>query len=508
MTLQELYYHVAPYFSPSSQKDLKTAIKTLTLALGYGTPESCPSSAYRLPLTQLYQLLEKYLRSQQKGFHTIRNIKNNTSRMFRLAEQHQLFTLPAPIPTPRFDPYHRPPRPGALVSRPDHSFLPYRHWPSSLQEAFTAFAHWATAPVVPHRPAALRKRQYTLDGYKTTFEAYFGYLTHIRHITDVRFDHLFIYDLLSDFVTWHINEKMGYTSVSIINHLKCFIALTNQYRPMPELRSQLTALRRTLPNPKPVYDKTDAWVSLEDLYRIGLSIWPKITLKEIEQRRKKNGSVSKNNKKPVVFEAMDAGFSLMLRLWTYIPYRQRNMREMRLTENLYKNPQGQWRIKFIGEQLKVSQRKGKTNILDLPFPNKLVPHLEIYLNTWRPILIANCPEPPLHVFLNRYGKPHTRKALTRSTGQIVYRYTGKYWHPHIIRTVWTTEWIRNTHGDFYTAAVMLNDTLETVIHNYAHLLEEDVAEKAYRLVEERNSTITPDTKEYNDSNFEGLSNPS
>jgi hypothetical protein len=68
---------------------------------------------------------------------------------------------------------------------------------------------------------------------------------------------------------------------------------------------------------------------------------------------------------------------------------------------------------------------------------------------------------------------------------IVYRYTGKNWHPHIIRTVWATEWLRNS-GDFHTAAIMLNDRLETVISNYSHLLDEDVAEKAYRLIEERN----------------------
>ncbi len=55
----------------------------------------------------------------------------------------------------------------------------------------------------------------------------------------------------------------------------------------------------------------------------------------------------------------------------------------------------------------------------------------------------------------------------------------------MIRTIWATEWIKNTHGDFYTAAVMLNDKLETVIKNYSELLKEDVAEKAYRLVNER-----------------------
>jgi phage terminase large subunit-like protein len=69
---------------------------------------------------------------------------------------------------------------------------------------------------------------------------------------------------------------------------------------------------------------------------------------------------------------------------------------------------------------------------------------------------------------------------------ISYRYTGKHWHPHIVRTVWATEWLRQPPHDFYTAAIMLNDKLEAVIANYAHLLEEDVAEKADRLLDRRN----------------------
>jgi hypothetical protein len=35
---------------------------------------------------------------------------------------------------------------------------------------------------------------------------------------------------------------------------------------------------------------------------------------------------------------------------------------------------------------------------------------------------------------------------------------------------------------FLTAAIMLNDCLQTVIKSYAHLLHEDVAEKAYQWV--------------------------
>jgi hypothetical protein len=52
----------------------------------------------------------------------------------------------------------------------------------------------------------------------------------------------------------------------------------------------------------------------------------------------------------------------------------------------------------------------------------------------------------------------------------------------MIRTVWTTEYIRET-GDFFNAAIMLNDTLETVIKTYAHLRDENVATKVYQWVD-------------------------
>jgi len=175
----------------------------------------------------------------------------------------------------------------------------------------------------------------------------------------------------------------------------------------------------------------------------------------------------------------------MFQLWYYIPYRQRNMREMQLDENLHKDAQGSWSITFRGEQLKVATKRGQINVFHLPFPDKLVPLLEEYLKTWRPLLLQRALQPSLNVFLTQNGTPYQRPILSKSTSQIVYRYTGKHWHPHIVRTVWATEHIRKT-GDFYGAAYMLNDRLETVFSNYAHLRDENVAENIYRLLDEHN----------------------
>ena len=236
-------------------------------------------------------------------------------------------------------------------------------------------------------------------------------------------------------------------------------------------------LKKTLPKPDPLYRKEDAWVPLATLAEIGTSIWPRKLPQDLPQE----------NKLPGRHYATRAGLSLMLRLWTYIPLRSRNMREMELGNHLYQDPHGTWRLTFRGEQLKVAVKRGRTNILDLPFPEKLVPILEAYLAIWRPILLAATSQPTELVFLTKYGGLYTDQTLMLQAKKIVYSYTGKAWHPHIIRTVWATEWIRKTHGDFYTAAIMLNDRLETVIAKYTHLMEEDVAEKAYRLIDERNS---------------------
>jgi hypothetical protein len=239
----------------------------------------------------------------------------------------------------------------------------------------------------------------------------------------------------------------------------------------------VNALLKTLPIPDPLYNKTDAWVSLATLNDIGRSLWPRQHPKDLRQRKGKHIGCR---------FAVYAGVSLMLQLWTYIPYRSRNMREMRLGDNLHKDAQGHWRITFRGEQLKIGSKRGNTNVFDLPFPSQLVPVLEDYLAIWRPLLLSKAAYPSPYVFLSQIGTVYQVGPFNRITSHLVGRYTGKHWHPHIIRTVWATEWIRKTHGDFYTAAIMLNDKLETVIAKYTHLLDEDVAEKAYRLIEERN----------------------
>src|SRR5262249_31481766 len=157
---------------------------------------------------------------------------------------------------------------------------------------------------------------------------------------------------------------------------------------------------------------------------IGQALWP----------RKKPQDIPTNG----TIHALRAGLSLMFRLWRYIPLRQRNIREMTLQENLYRDTNDQWRICFSGSQLQIATKRGRLNRFDSPFPSVLVSFLEEYLQTWRPILAAKTSSRYPLVFLTQYGTPYKEHILRRTTGHIVYSYTGKHWHPHIVRTVWAT----------------------------------------------------------------------
>jgi hypothetical protein len=477
MLLTELYDQLAPALPSYARKDVQTAVRVLAKALHCSDPQHCFPEHYHQPLPTLSRLVEDYLLAQGKGAHTIRNTKNYLSRLFRLAEEHHFLSRVPLAMTPRYTFKNRTHRSGSSVSQNNGTYLPYAQWPPDLQDAFTAFQTWATAPVTPGRPAQLRKRLTTLEGYRNNFESYFGYLHHRVQLSPT-FDALFDLLLVTAYVHWHVNECHQRVTYTIHEFLRNVLALTRQYRPDEQLRAKLLALKKTLPPPSPVYDKTDAWVSLATLGEIGRSLWPRKLPHEVSRH-------DKSVQHPGLHFAVYAGISLMLQLWTYIPYRQRNMREMRLGDNLHKDDQGCWWITFRGEQLKVATKRRRINVFNLRFPDKLVPVLENYLTLWRPILLAKAGHLDTHVFLTKNGIPFTRLALSQTTSTIIYRYTGKHWHPHIVRTVWTTEWIRNG-GDFLTAAMMLNDDLKTVVANYSHLRNENVAEEVYATLDRRN----------------------
>jgi hypothetical protein len=470
LVLHDLYDALAPEFTESQRKDMRTALKVLAKTLGFSDPRHCPVQSCPTSLTTLTKTVERHLTEARKSPFTIRNIPSNLRRLFREAEHRGLVHLSSGQVTRQFNPRRKPPRKGSERCYLDGSYLPQRRWPEHLKAEFDAFHRWATDPIVEGRPTAWRKRHETIGEYEGVCELYFGYLHHIQKLAYLSFDQLFDIELLRRFISWHVNEKHHAVTVQLRNAIKCILTLMNQYRPTPEARAHLAAIKRSLPRPQPLYDKNDSWVSTNELRKVGEALWPS----KRPQQLTGSGRTT----------ALRASLSIIFRLWEYIPYRIRNIAEMEREKNLYRTPAGQWRIRFIGDQLKIGYRRGQPNEFDVPFPAKLLPALETYLEIWRPILVHQSRHSINHVFPNALGKPWRTKYLRPRLQYNVYSFLGKHWHPHIVRTVWATEKILEG-VDFMTVAFMLNDRFETVVQRYAHLRQGSIAEDLYARIDQK-----------------------
>src|SRR5919198_303525 len=76
VTLHDLYEQIVSTFTPSTQKDLKTAVLVLARALQYDDPRACPLAACLHPLPAIYRLVEAHLTALGKKRDTLKNVKN------------------------------------------------------------------------------------------------------------------------------------------------------------------------------------------------------------------------------------------------------------------------------------------------------------------------------------------------------------------------------------------------------------------------------------------------
>jgi len=121
------------------------------------------------------------------------------------------------------------------------------------------------------------------------------------------------------------------------------------------------------------------------------------------------------------------------------------------------------------------------------FPDDIADFLEEWLYLWRPVLISfqrcrhrgseRAESGQEFVFLNSVGAPLTLDQVTWAFHSATYKFTGVAMNPHMVRTIWATEYIKSTRN-FIDAAYMLGDTVETVLESYAKLLDEDCEKRA------------------------------
>lgn len=198
----------------------------------------------------------------------------------------------------------------------------------------------------------------------------------------------------------------------------------------------------------------NTWLSLASIEQAGLSEYPGLAalayhpVTAVEAR---------------IVDALKAQRSLIIRLLVRRPLSSRDVCDMKIDRNL-RCANGRWTIEFHAEERAWRQIRGQPDVYRMSFPPDLAPQLEEFLAIWRPLLPGDdLPE----LFTTRAGYPFVTQALNHEVSKAIHEHTSCAINLPQIRQMWTTEFLTRTR-DYAAAAVMLGDTIETVLRRYAH----------------------------------------
>jgi hypothetical protein len=451
--------------SKARAKDVKTALRRLADAT------ATPLAALDLlALERTYEpaLREAFANSDPPPSpYTQRNVLQNLRQFYRLLFDHGLLVQS------RSTILKRPRRRQLLLEAGAQS--PYRHrtsavltpyyrhpdtWPDAIRQPFERFCLERTFKV----------RQATQDNYRNHMTSYVSYNLMHDPLPPTTWDDLFDQARLTRFIMWHAKRvDAGRISTMGLQVARLLRTIANATR-RPEAEALDTFIHE-LPPVRPLHDKQAPYhtISAQELESVGLALLMK-------SRQPLRGDAPTYNKRPGLLRATAHQTALMIRLLWRVPMRSRNIREMELGKNLFRDTQGIWTIRFIGDELKVSQRRGRINVFQVRWPDELVDHLDEYLQVFRPYFLQADTSPL--VFPNRQGTKQTHMGWYLRISQTIYLHLRKRMFPHLARSLWIDPWLLSG-GDVGTGAYMLNNSVQVVHQRYLELRGQIHVEKAY-----------------------------
>jgi len=456
----------------SRAKDMKTSLRYFAAALGQPTPEQCPvDGACRDPQAWADALETHFaaLTAQGRTISAVtrRNTRNNLRVIFRLAEAHGLLTAPMPprlLKAPQREVFRRAqretaPYPETYRGSRNSYTLPQAQWPPQIAQAWREY----------RRRCGLRIRETSFYSYLVQMRMYLGYLINICGRTP-SLDDVFDVAQLTEFVRWH-GARMG-RPVSVQGRQVAIMIATMAKVLDHPAQHALADLRRGLRVPTPLHNKRAHWVSLAQLEAVAEAC--------LAEGRAPLVPAGRDSRFPGAQRAGRFQRGLILKLLVRVPLRQRNVREMQLGKHLTQDRQtGHWHLEFRGDELKVGNRGAQVNVYHVDLTEycpEWLPLLEEFLQVHRPKL-PNATAARFVFLTTQRGKPHSGKTLHLELSEAVGMYTGQRFYPHLVRSIWATEYLEKTQ-DFTTAAVLLGDTLGTVMKTYYDVVNKDHHAKA------------------------------
>ena len=502
---------------PTRQKDIKTAMTYLASSLD-STPDT-------LQLDQMIeatyrQRFRDYFLIHPKGQSTIRNTIQAIGQLFKAI--HQLDQSPpiplAPPAIPKTEVArqhlvaHSPYQHAVWLAR--HRYrLTSEHWPSDIARAWAGYRQHAMSRT---RANSVKQRDEQMKTYVSyhllapdarlemihpdalrklrlaSFEHDMLTITTPPVLTSL--DELFDLPRLQSFVTWHAWRVHTPEDAAILTkaparpttwgqHVITTIGLLAKHLKRPEVEALYTWIY-ALPRPKRIHNKRAPYhrFELSEIEGVAQGLMREARQMHIDYHKRYPGSV----------QAVRFQTGLILAMGWRNPMRGRNWCEAILDINL-KHEGHHWYWHFEGTELKIATRRGEVNVFQPDVDLSVVPWLEEYLECFRPHL-PNAGH-DRHVLLSQWGRPLTRSLLTYRLRTHVYRFTGKLFYTHLLRSLFMSHHM--TSGvDVNSIAYAMNDTPATVVAAYNELMDDKhrpiIAEANRRaLIQSNSQALTP-----------------
>lgn len=376
---------------------------------------------------------------------------------------------------------------GWITDTPEHMLkfeqfgIPLKDLPPRLRADAEALLKWKQATFAPNRPKRGKIRATTAVGLRLTIGQLAGYVINVCGAVPESLKDMVQKHYVEGFIEWafDVRHVKGRTVQLAIARLAACV----KYHPAYSDRDWTWL--------KPLIDS----IPLEDEAEIKKRKAAKyIDYDEFEaipiQIRTHREAYEKKKRKSQLRIAQLAAEEFLFRWFLAFPWRQRNLRELRvggMSPNLFKakipplssidkpdwvveeearNPDAEfWMITFSPDET-------KTHIsVDLLLPRTLVEPLEEYLAVWRPPLLNG--NHPNTLFVSPRGKPLRSDQVGKVIGHWSKTFASKRTTPHLIRDSVAYKWLKAHPKDYLTLSKILwHKNVQTTVRIYGSRFNE------------------------------------
>ncbi len=384
--------------------------------------------------------------------------------------------------------------------------IPVECFPATLRAEVEKLLKWKQDEYAEGRPRRQRLRPISANKLATCIARLYGVVTRIEKWKNVKsLVELVTKESLVHFIKWSLNERKVKSRSFAVGLSMLYAALKwNPAYQAEDLGWFRTLLSEIQPDSESERRerKLNKYLPYEVIRDIPAMI---------RERREELGvQLSERQLAFLVHDEL-----LVLWLVTFL-WRQRNIRECRIGENLYKapipplvnmaipewaresiksNPRAEfWQFRFCEQGTKTG------NEVRSILPHRLVPLLEEYLERHRPAILRGFD--PGNLFLNRNGGPLTVAEVSSLISNLTLRYAGRRVTPHLFRDIFAYWWLEHHPEDYLTVSKMLwHKDINTTLRIYGSRFDES---HGLRRVEELLDRGEDETKQASRDNTQSL----